>query len=275
MDRRKACQILGISDNADKEAIQKAYKKMAMKCHPDRPTGSTEKFQELQKAYECVLKPDDGGMGDIPGMNAAFNFKMNGVPFSMFDTMFRQAAGGGNSNFNVKMQRQSNAFVFTQTTQTFPLVNVLRGQVMYKGIQVPNWVKAGDVLKVNKTERLQVQIAWPPGVTQHKSGRNNILIQKKIGLDKALLGREFRIMHPDGSPLMVTTRDLVIQPMKEYKISNHGLPSRSGMKGDLFVKFHLELPDSVSDEVRQQLLKLYPQERLARVHHDVDVVLEE
>lgn len=49
-------EVLGISKNATKEEIKKAYRKMAMKYHPDRnkDESSSEKFKEINNAYEIL-----------------------------------------------------------------------------------------------------------------------------------------------------------------------------------------------------------------------------
>ncbi|MGX7577191.1 DnaJ C-terminal domain-containing protein [Candidatus Vidania fulgoroideorum] len=50
-------KILGIKQNSTKEEIKKAYKKMAMKYHPDRNPSldSEEKFKEIKEAYEYLI----------------------------------------------------------------------------------------------------------------------------------------------------------------------------------------------------------------------------
>ncbi|MDO5041349.1 MAG: DnaJ domain-containing protein [Peptoniphilus sp.] len=52
----KSCNILGVSYNADKYEIKLAYKKMAKLYHPDlnKEPGATEKFQEINNAYEFL-----------------------------------------------------------------------------------------------------------------------------------------------------------------------------------------------------------------------------
>lgn len=47
--------ILSISPNATNEEIMKAYKKLAKIYHPDKKTGSTEKFQQINYAYNILI----------------------------------------------------------------------------------------------------------------------------------------------------------------------------------------------------------------------------
>lgn len=57
MTKRDYYEVLGVSRNADEEAIKKAYRKLAMKHHPDRNDGDTkseEKFKEAKEAYEIL-----------------------------------------------------------------------------------------------------------------------------------------------------------------------------------------------------------------------------
>lgn len=48
-------KTLGVSKDATEEQIKKAFKKLALKHHPDRG-GDSEKFKEIQKAYETLTK---------------------------------------------------------------------------------------------------------------------------------------------------------------------------------------------------------------------------
>lgn len=93
MSKQDYYSLLGVERNADAEALKKAYRKLAMKYHPDRNPGDKEaeaKFKELSEAYE-VLKDEQkraaydryghaafennaggpGGAGFNPGANFA------------------------------------------------------------------------------------------------------------------------------------------------------------------------------------------------------------
>lgn len=60
---------LGLASDASEDEIKKAYRKMAMKFHPDRNQGdkakeAEEKFKEIKEAYETLIDPQKRGMYD-------------------------------------------------------------------------------------------------------------------------------------------------------------------------------------------------------------------
>ncbi|WP_249024874.1 DnaJ domain-containing protein, partial [Aeromonas hydrophila] len=57
MSKRDFYEVLGVSKDADEREIKKAYKRLAMKYHPDRnqgDAGAEEKFKEVKEAYEIL-----------------------------------------------------------------------------------------------------------------------------------------------------------------------------------------------------------------------------
>lgn len=110
MAKRDYYEVLGISKSASEEEIKKAYRKLAMKYHPDRNPDSheaEEKFKEASEAYEVLSDADKraaydrmghsafengGGFGGGAGFNAQDIFSQFG---DIFGDMFGGRAGGG------------------------------------------------------------------------------------------------------------------------------------------------------------------------------------
>ena len=60
LNKRDYYQILGLSKNAGEDDIKKAYKKMAIKFHPDKNQApqAAEAFKKVSAAYACLTDPE-------------------------------------------------------------------------------------------------------------------------------------------------------------------------------------------------------------------------
>ena len=58
---KEACNVLGISENADKETVKKAYHKLALKHHPDKG-GDADIFREVSEAYKILTEHGESGL---------------------------------------------------------------------------------------------------------------------------------------------------------------------------------------------------------------------
>lgn len=59
--------VLGVKSDADIDAIKASFRRLASKHHPDREGGDTEKFKEVQKAYEVLSDPEKRAQYDQYG----------------------------------------------------------------------------------------------------------------------------------------------------------------------------------------------------------------
>jgi molecular chaperone DnaJ len=133
MAKRDYYDILGVTKNAEADAIKKAYRKVAMQYHPDRNPDNKEaedKFKEAAEAYEVLSDLDKkarydryghagvdpnmgGGFGGRGGMSAEDIFSQFGDVFgdggSPFDSFFgggqrTQGSRGGQKGSNLRIK---------------------------------------------------------------------------------------------------------------------------------------------------------------------------
>lgn len=185
-------KILGVSKNATDEEIRKAYKKLSMKYHPDRPSGNEAKFKEINEAHDILSDPEkrveynnsgnqsqyrsnpgqsqSGGPrfhtttnrqthNDIPGFNFS-QFSSNGNPFR--NTSFFRSGTTFENLFET--DNDFNGFPFEPTKQKVQeQILKLSFEEMYSGcktsISYAKTVKVDDGY-VNIPESMKLDI--PP-----------------------------------------------------------------------------------------------------------------
>eukprot|EP00262_Sarcandra_glabra_P021368 TRINITY_DN8_c0_g1_i1.p1 TRINITY_DN8_c0_g1~~TRINITY_DN8_c0_g1_i1.p1 ORF type:complete len:420 (-),score=100.06 TRINITY_DN8_c0_g1_i1:431-1690(-) len=109
-DNTRYYEILGVSKSASQEDLKKAYRKAAIKNHPDKG-GDPEKFKELAQAYEVLSDPEKREIYDQYGEDALKEGMGGGGgghdPFDIFQSFFGgNPFGGAGSSRGARRQRR-------------------------------------------------------------------------------------------------------------------------------------------------------------------------
>jgi molecular chaperone DnaJ len=113
-DNRDYYEILGVSRDADGDEVKKAYRKLALKFHPDRNPGdkrAEERFKEAAEAYEVLMDGEKRKIYDLYGHDGLKGTGFTGFGgfediFSAFGDIFEDFFGfGGRSSRRTRIRR--------------------------------------------------------------------------------------------------------------------------------------------------------------------------
>jgi len=105
LSKRDYYDVLGVGKSADEAELKKAYRKKAMKYHPDRNSGdkeAEEKFKEINEAYEVLSDQEKRNMYDQfghAGVNQQGGFGGGGFGGGGFEDIINEMFGGGFGGF--------------------------------------------------------------------------------------------------------------------------------------------------------------------------------
>src|SRR3989339_1058800 len=278
-------EILGITKGASEQEIKTAYRRQALKWHPDRnkTTEANGKFKNVTKAYEVLSDPkkremydqyresafNRGGPGGFGGGGGGQSgnpfegfggFSSQGFenvdfggfsdPFEIFEQFF-----GFQSPFSRGGRRQQRREIF-QINLTFDeAVHGTEKQTVIKGetknIKIPAGVANGMTIRFSDFD-LQVQVKPHP---YFKREGQDIYFEKEISYPFAVLGGNIDVPTING---MVK---LKVRPGTEsgtrVRLRGQGVPNpQTYNKGDQYVIFQVSIPSRVTSRGRKLLEEL-------------------
>ncbi|MFA6533250.1 MAG: DnaJ C-terminal domain-containing protein [Patescibacteria group bacterium] len=279
-------ETLGISKGASEQEIKTAYRRAALKWHPDRNKTSEAgaKFKEVTKAYEVLSDPkkkemydqygesafNRGGPGN-PGAGQSYEsnpfgggfggFSSQGFenvdfggfsdPFEIFEQFFGfQSPFGGRGG---RRRQQRDVYEITLTFEE--AVNGVRKTMIVKGeeksFQIPAGVDNNMTIRFSDFD-LQIKVKTHPYFT--RKGQD-IYFEKDISYSLAVLGGVVEVPTVNG------TIKLKIRPGTQsgstVKLHDQGVPyPQSTRKGDEYVIYKINTPARVSGRAKELLKDL-------------------
>ena len=289
-EKRDYYEVLGVGKNASDDEIKKAYRKLAVKYHPDRNPGDKEaeaKFKEINEAHEVLSDKQKrarydqfghagvggasgGAYGGFGGGNpfSGGNFNFNGQTFNFdfgggaFDDILgslfgfgggaRRPRRGADYQTNVTLTFEEAIFGTTKSvTVDGTSLKVKVPAGIDDGMSIRLRGKGGAAPEGGEAGDLYVRVRVKPHKSLTREGAI-ILSEHKIDMVDAALGCEIDVETVDGVVTMKVPAGT--QSGTPFKLSGHGVPFRAdGDRGPHIVTVIVETPKNLSKKQKEIL----------------------
>jgi DnaJ-class molecular chaperone len=273
--------VLGVKKDASQDEIQKAYRRLAKKLHPDLNPGNKqaeERFKEVSAAYDLLGDPDkrarfDRGEIDASGMERPRqryyrDFAEGGAYAS--DAGFEDFAGvddilsqmfGREGRANIRM-RGSDAH-YRLALDFLDAINGGKRQITLPDgsaldVNIPPGTRDGQILRLRGKGRpgmgggapgdALVEIEVRPHRIFTRKG-DDIHVDLPISLGEAVLGGKVMVPTPSGTVTMTVPKWANTGTV--LRLRGKGVPRIDGSKGDEFVTLKVMLPEKPDPELEK------------------------
>lgn len=285
-------RTLGVKRDASQEDIQKAYRRLAKKLHPDLNPGNKkaeEEFKDVSAAYDLLGDPDkrarfDRGEIDASGAErtphgfyrdyaergGASNPYTSDAAFADFagdEDIFAQFFGrGGRANFRMRGQDS----VYRLDLDFLDAINGGKRQVTLPDgealdVTIPPGTHDGQILRLRGKGRsgagggapgdALIEIHVQPHPVFTRSG-DDIHVEWPISLKEAVLGGKARIPTPTGA--VSATIPKWSNTGSVLRLRGKGVPRPDGSHGDEYVTLKIMLPDKPDPELEHFIARWQP-----------------
>jgi curved DNA-binding protein len=266
---------LGIDRTASPDDIKRAYRKMAAQHHPDRG-GNTEKFQEIQAAYDILSDAGKRAQYDNPqpqmeGFPGGFQFHTGGFPPG-FEDIFEHAFGGMFRRQQPQRNRSLNLQASISLEDAFngkdviANINLPSGKNQTLEIKIPAGIQDGMTIRLNGMGDDSIPNA-PKGdlhLTVHIHPHNTFIRQGddliqvlKINCLDAIVGKNISIKTIDNKEL-----DVTINPGTQHgqilSLQGYGMPNINDnrMRGRMLINIEIHVPTDLTEQQKDIIKKI-------------------
>nr|KYP33594.1 DnaJ isogeny subfamily B member 13 [Cajanus cajan] len=289
-------KLLQVDRNAKDEDLKKAYRRLAMKWHPDKnPNNKKEaeaKFKQISEAYDVLSDPQkravydqygEEGLNGVPpgagGFSGGSDGFSRGGPFGEdIFAQFRSGAGEGSGH----MPRKGAAI---EKTLHCSLEDLYKGTTKKMKISRDVSDATGRPTTVEEILTIEIKPGWKKGtkITFPEKGNeqrgvipadlvfiidekphsifkrdgNDLVVTQKVSLVEALTGYTVQLTTLDGRNLTIPVNS-IISPTYEEVVKGEGMPipKEPSKRGNLRIKFNIKFPSRLTSEQKSGLKRL-------------------
>jgi len=245
---------LGVRSNATADEIKRAYRKLANQHHPDKG-GDTNRFQEIQKAYDTLGDSARRMSYDQPqtqfhnfGSHAQGPFDFQSI-FDVFGTRFQQAQQQ-QPHQHARMSLWVTLQDIAQDSRKTVSVGTSQGTQVIE-IDIPAGINDGDTVQYpgigpgGMTLLITFRIHPDPKWTRQGP---NLITDHAVSVWDLIQGGIITVRDILGANLSLTI-SARSQPGTVFRLRGRGLAQRGQSPGDLLVRVQAIIPDHIPDAV--------------------------
>ncbi|PPS00247.1 hypothetical protein GOBAR_AA20410 [Gossypium barbadense] len=264
--------ILQVPKGASDEQIKRAYRKLALKYHPDKNPGNEEaskRFADINNAYEVLSDSEKRGIYDRYGEEGLKQHAASGGRGGMgvnIQDIFSSFFGGGSVEEEERIVKGDDVIVELDATledlymggtlKVWREKNILKPAPGKRHCNCRNeevvFYEDGEPIIDGEPGDLKFRIHTAPHDRFRREG-NDLHTTVTITLVQALVGFDKTIKHLDDHLVEIGSKGIT-KPKEVRKFKGEGMPLHfSNKKGDLFVTYEVLFPTSLTEDQKAKI----------------------